>query len=151
MKKIVPWCVLGFALLATAIPSRTQTNAGDQKAVADLERQWLKSQQANNPDAIAGVVADGFINTGSDGKVSTKAEMIADQKKTKYTSVDYVGLKVMVFGDTAVAVANFRGKGTDSSGKAFDVNERFTDTWAKMPDGKWQCVASHQSEIKSQM
>jgi ketosteroid isomerase-like protein len=151
MKKIAPWCVLALVLLATAIPSQAQTNAGDQKAVADLEHQWLKSQQANNPDAIAGALADGFINTDRDGKVSNKAEMLADQKKTKYTSVDYVNLKVTVFGDTAIAIGNFRGKGTDASGKAFDVNEQFTDTWAKMSGGKWQCVASHVSAISGQM
>jgi ketosteroid isomerase-like protein len=29
-----------------------------------------------------------------------------------------------------------------------DVHERFTDTWVKMPDGKWQCVATHSSAIK---
>jgi hypothetical protein len=29
-----------------------------------------------------------------------------------------------------------------------DVNERFTDTWVKMPGGKWQCVASQSSPVK---
>jgi ketosteroid isomerase-like protein len=45
-------------------------------------------------------------------------------------------------------MGTFRAKGTDASGKPLDVNERFTDTWTKMADGKWQCVASHQSLIK---
>ena len=39
-------------------------------------------------------------------------------------------------------------KVTDASGKALDVNERWTDTWLKMPDGKWQCIASHASSVK---
>jgi len=25
---------------------------------------------------------------------------------------------------------------------------RFTDTWPKMADGRWQCIASHDSPIK---
>jgi ketosteroid isomerase-like protein len=29
-----------------------------------------------------------------------------------------------------------------------DVHERFTDTWVKMPNGQWQCVASHGSPVK---
>jgi hypothetical protein len=29
-----------------------------------------------------------------------------------------------------------------------DEHERWTDTWVKMPNGSWQCVASHGSEIK---
>jgi ketosteroid isomerase-like protein len=58
-------------------------------------------------------------------------------------------VKVNVFGGTAIATGVFKGKGTDADGKSFDVNERFTDTWVKMPDGKWQCVASQSSTTKS--
>jgi hypothetical protein len=42
----------------------------------------------------------------------------------------------------------FKGKGTDEKGKPLDLNERWTDTWVKMPSGKWQCVASQASSIK---
>jgi ketosteroid isomerase-like protein len=148
MKRIVPWCVLGLFFLATATWSQAQKNAATEKAVAALEQQWLKSQRTNNTDLLEPLLADGFTNTSSDGRVTDRAEAIAEAKATKYTSVDYVDLKVMVFGDTAIAIGNFRGKGTDPSGKPLDANERFTDTWAKMPNGKWQCVVSHQSPVK---
>jgi ketosteroid isomerase-like protein len=148
MKRIVPWCVLAVMVMATATWSQAQKNGATEKAVADLEQQWLKAQQTNNAAMLEPLLADGFTNTSSAGAVSNRAESIADAKKTKYTSVDYGDLKVMVFGDTAVAMGNFRAKGTDSSGKPLDANERFTDTWSKMPDGKWQCVASHQSTVK---
>jgi len=148
MKRVVPWCVLALVLLATATWSQAQKNAGTEKAVADLEQQWLKAQRTNDVKLLEPLLADGFTNTSSEGKVSNRAEAIADAKATKYTSVDYLDLKVMVFGDTAIAIGNFRGKGTDPSGKPIDANERFTDTWAKMANGKWQCVASHQSPIK---
>ena len=148
MKRVVPWCVLALVLLATANWSQTQKNAGTEKAVADLEQQWLKSQRTNNVELEEPLLADGFTNTSSGGKVTNRAEAIAEAKATKYTSVDYTDLKVMVFGDTAIAIGNFRGKGTDPSGKPLDANERFTDTWAKMANGKWECVASHQSPIK---
>jgi hypothetical protein len=36
----------------------------------------------------------------------------------------------------------------DPTGKPFDSRERFADTWVKMPDGKWQCVASASATIK---
>jgi hypothetical protein len=35
------------------------------------------------------------------------------------------------------------------SGKPLDVNERWTDTWMKMPGGKWQRIASHVSSLKT--
>jgi ketosteroid isomerase-like protein len=148
MKKSLTWCALALVLLATASLSLAQKNAGAEKAVADLEQQWLKSQRTNNIDLLVPLLADGFTNTSSDGKVTNKAEDIAEAKATKYTSVDYIDVKVTVFGDTAIAIGGFKGKGTDSSGKPLDANERFTDTWVKMANGKWQCVASHQSPVK---
>jgi len=57
-------------------------------------------------------------------------------------------LKVTVFGDTAIAIGTFKAKGTDGTGKPMDVRERFTDTWVKMPNGKWQCVASQGTAVK---
>jgi ketosteroid isomerase-like protein len=55
---------------------------------------------------------------------------------------------VTVFGGTAIATGGFDGKGTDASGKAFELHERWTDTWVKMPSGKWQCVASHATPVR---
>lgn len=147
MRRIVPWCALAVVVVALATWSQAQKNAATEKAVADLEQQWLQSQRTNNAALLDPLLAEGFTNTASNGKVSNRTESIADAKATKYTSADYVDVKVMVFGDTAIAIGTFRGKGTDPSGKAIDSNERFTDTWTKMPNGKWQCIASHQSPL----
>lgn len=149
MNRVLPWCVIALISLTTGTWSQAQKTADTQKAVADLEQQWLKSQQTNNTALVEPLLADGFTNTSSDGKVTSRAQAVADAKATKYTSVDYIDLKVMVFGDTAIAIGNFRAKGTDPSGKPLDTNERFTDTWVKLSNGKWQCVASHQSPIKT--
>jgi ketosteroid isomerase-like protein len=97
---------------------------------------------------VAPVLSDKFVNTGSDGKVTSKAESLASAKATKYASVAYDDLKVTAFGDAAVATGDFKAKGTDPEGKPLDVHERFTDTWVKGPKGQWQCVASHQSTVK---
>ena len=86
--------------------------------------------------------------TEADGKVSDKAGTLAFYKNTKWASAEYDDVKVTVFGDTAIATGGFKGKGTDAMGKPFDNNERWTDTWMKMPSGKWQCVASHATPIK---
>ena len=143
MKRTWMWCLVGVLLLASAAWSQD----GSEKAVAGLEQKWLQSQKTNNPDLIAPSLSEKFINTASDGKVTSKAESLASAKATKYDSVDYDDLKVTGFGSTAVATGDFKAKGTDPSGKAMDVHERFTDTWVKGPKG-WQCVASHQSPVK---
>jgi uncharacterized protein (TIGR02246 family) len=140
--------LVGFLTLGIATRSQAQTTGGTEKAVAALEQQWLQSQKTNNPDLVAPLLADRFVNTSSDGKVQSKAESLATVKATKYDSAAYEDVKVTVFGDSAVATGAFKAKGTDPSGKPLDVNERWTDTWVKMPNGKWQCVASHQSSVK---
>jgi ketosteroid isomerase-like protein len=136
-------CSLGLLLLVTAAWSQD----GTEKAVAALEQQWLKSNQTNNPDLLAPLLADKFINTSVDGKVTNKAETLAHGKKTKWESAEYEDLKVTAYGDTAIATGAFKGKGTDS-GKPIVPYERWTDTWVKMPNGQWQCVASQASPIK---
>jgi ketosteroid isomerase-like protein len=47
----------------------------------------------------------------------------------------------------AIVTGGYKGKGMDS-GKPFNEHLRWTDTWVKMPDGKWQLVASHYSPVK---
>jgi ketosteroid isomerase-like protein len=149
MKRTWMWCLVGLLLLGSAALSQDKNaGGGTEKAVAALEQQWLQSQKTNNPDLVAPLLADKFVNTGSDGKVTGKAETLATAKATKYDSADYEDVKVTAFGDTAIATGGFKAKGTDPSGKPLDVHERWTDTWVKMPNGQWQCVASHGSPVK---
>ena len=124
-----------------------QSSGDTEKAIAALENQWLQAEKTNNPDQIAPLLADKFVNTGSDGKLNTKAEMLAEAKATKWTSAENEDVRVTVFGNTAIVTGGFKGKGTDSSGKPLIVHERWTDTWVKMPQGKWQCVAAHDSTV----
>jgi ketosteroid isomerase-like protein len=148
MKKVLMWCLVGLLALGSAAMSQAQTTGGTEKAVAALEEQWLQSQKTNNPDLVAPLLADKFVGTGVDGKVMNKTEELADAKATKYNSIEYEDVKVTVFGDTAIATGGSKAKGTDASGKSMDTHDRWTDTWVKMPNGKWQCVASHVSTIK---
>jgi ketosteroid isomerase-like protein len=148
MKKTWLWFLLGVLSLGSTSMSQAQTSGEIEKAIAALEGQWMESQRTNNPDLIAPLLADKFVNTSTEGKVRNRAETLAIAKATKYQSVEYPDVKVTVFGDTAIATGGFKGKGIDETGKPFDSNERWTDTWVRMPNGKWQCVASHGSNIK---
>jgi len=104
--------------------------------------------KTNNPDMLTPLLADKFVNTGGDAKVTDKTETLAQAKSTKWDSVENTDVKVTVFGDTAIATGGIKAKGTDGSGKALDINERWTDTWVKMPNGQWQCVASQGTPVK---
>lgn len=149
MTQAKTWFLLGLMSLASVAAAQTPQATGDsEKAVAALENQWLKSQQTNNPDMAAPLFADKFVNTTADGTVMNKAQTLADAKGTKYSSAVYENVQVTVFGNTAIATGLFKGKGTDAAGKALDERDRWTDTWAKMPDGKWLCVATQATNVK---
>jgi ketosteroid isomerase-like protein len=142
-------CLLGFLALSCSAALQAQATGGTEKAIAALEQQWLRSQKASDPDLLAPLLAEKFVNTGSEGTVTAKAATLALVKAAKYANAEYSDVKVAVFGDTAIATGTLTGNGTDAAGKPFVVNERWTDTWVKMPSGKWQCVASHASAIKT--
>jgi ketosteroid isomerase-like protein len=147
MKRILIGCLLGSVLFLGAAASQAQKSDATAKAVERLEHQWMKSQQTNDPAPLDTLLADSFVGTSEAGKVENKAETIAEAKSTKYIEFSYVDLKVTAYGNAAIATGGSQGKETDASGKTSDINNRWTDTWVKMPSGKWQCVASHVSNV----
>jgi ketosteroid isomerase-like protein len=143
------WSLIGLlSVWSTAWPQAAQSTAETEKAIAALESQWLQSQKTNNPDLLAPLLADKFVSTDTDGTVLDRAGILADAKSRHYSSVENEDVRVTVFASTAIATGGFRGRGTDASGKPFEEHERWTDTWVKMPNGKWQCVATHTSPVK---
>ena len=148
MKRMLIGGLVGVVLLASAVWTQAQKTGGTEKAIEALEQQWLQGFQKNSPDLIAPLLADKIVGTEADGKVYDRVKMLETSKKTKYDSADYTDVKVTVFGDVAIATGGFKGKGTDASGKPFDDYVRWTDTWVKMPDGKWQCVATQVTPVK---
>ncbi len=148
MKRRFLLCSAALIFAMSAAWSPAQNSSGTEQAVAALEARWLEAQKTSNPDLLAPLLADKFVNISTDGTVSDKAATLALVKSGKWSSAEYVGVNVTIFGDTAIARGDFRGKGTDASGKPVVVNERWTDTWVKMASGKWQCVVSHASPIR---
>lgn len=148
MKKTLTWCLTALVLLVSVAASQAQKAGDTEKVVAELEQQWLQAQKTSNPDLLAPLLADNLVSTSTEGKITGKAETLAEIKSEKWTSAEYTDLKVRVYGNAAIAYGGFKGKGTDESGKSLDGAFRWTDTWVKMPNGKWQCVASQATPVK---
>lgn len=141
--------LLGSVVLMSAVGAQAAKTSGTEHAIVAQEQKWLKSQQENNTDLLAPLLADNFVETTGEGKfTTTKAAAMARANSVKWTSVEYLDIKVTAFGNTAIAIGTFKGHGTESSGKSLDEKSRFTDTWIKMPNGQWQCVASQDTPIK---
>jgi len=77
MRSLLLW-PLGLALFASAVWGQS---GGTEQAVAALEQKWLESQQTNNPDLVAPLLADKIVDTSSDGKVVDKAGGLSNGKK----------------------------------------------------------------------
>ena len=128
-------------------PSVSDMNSAEQ-AVLALEQKWLQSQKTNDTALLEPLLADNIADTSTEGKLMTgKAAVVKDAKGVKWSSAEYTDMQVTMHGNAAIVTGIFNGKGTDTAGKPVNVHERFTDTWVKMHDGKWLCVASHGSNI----
>jgi len=106
---------------SAALLQAQQTSGGTEKAIAALENQWLQAQQTNNPDLVAPLLADKFVSTGADGKVTNKVQALADAKASKFVSAENENVQVTVFGDTAIATGLWVGKGTDEKASLWTV------------------------------
>ena len=168
--KRTPALTVFTALLGVAVPvwSAAQANPhhtstpgsiqGDDKGngrdiaaavtVASLEQQWAEAQRIGDAKSVAPLLAEGFINTDTDGQTYGKEKLLSNLKGGQWEQNAITDVKVVVFGRTAIATGAWIGKGVDGDGTKIDRRERWTDTWVKMPNGKWQCVASQQTAVK---
>src|ERR1700756_6022352 len=131
MKRIWMTWVGGVMLLAGAVSgvggAQGRGTAEAENKVAALEAQWLEAQKKSDPDLLAPLLAEQFINISTDSSESSKAETLELVKKAKFVSGEYLDIRILVFGETAIARGVFHGKGADGS----EVLERWTDTWVK--------------------
>jgi ketosteroid isomerase-like protein len=142
MKRII---AIVFQIVLFALAAYAQ---GDATEIVALERKWAASQAAGDVAPVAAMLAPSFISTNVDGHTSGRDQILANMKGGHWEQNEISDEKVTLYGNTAIATGAWTGKGVDGSGTRIDRHERWTDTWIKMPNGKWQCVASHQSEVK---
>lgn len=62
------WCSLALVLMVSGMIQAAAAGT-DSQAIAAAEHQWLKSQQTNNVELLAPLLADKVVYTGDDGKV----------------------------------------------------------------------------------
>jgi ketosteroid isomerase-like protein len=142
---------LSFGAVLAQEPAKAggaMTTAAVTKTLLDMEHQWVALAKASNGDGLAAILAEDFVALDSDGSMHGKSDVVARTKKGKWTTNEIGDLKVNVHGDSAVVTGSWSGNGTDGYGKAVNAKERWADTWVKMANGKWQCVASASAPLK---
>jgi ketosteroid isomerase-like protein len=135
------WFMLALPLLGGG------KNEGVAKTIADLENKWSEAQKIGNADLVAPMLAEGFVNTDAEGQTYGRDRLLFDLKGAKWEVNGISDVKVTVYGSTAIATGAWVGKGVDGDGSKIDRRERWTDTWVKMGNGKWLCVAGQQTAV----
>lgn len=120
-----------------------------EDAVIQIEHDWGDALLKADVAAWSRCLGDDWVLTTSNGTLVTKPMALADLKEgaLRIDSFRLDDVKVRVYGDVAVVTgqitekSKFRDK--DTSGV-----RRFTDVFVKR-DGRWQAVASHESDISA--
>ena len=138
-----------FLLLLLPAVAFAQGNneSADKSLILALESAWNQAEIHHDSTAVAAIVADTFISVDHHGKLLSRSQYLADLKDPSWKpeEISNSETSVYIYGDTAIVTSAYHTKGTDH-GKPFVHRGRFTDTWIKR-DGKWQCIADHETLI----
>jgi len=123
---------------------------GVAQAITQMEQEWASNAKMGKMDAVAANLADSYMELDGSGAFYTRAQSIERMKEAKWQTNEVSDIKVTVHGNTAIASGAWHGQGT-VAGKAVDEHENWIDTWMKMANGKWQCIASASVPTKAKM
>jgi len=134
---------LAMIAYASAVFPQTSGQAAtkDSAAVAQLEQRWLAAVSlGGDRSALDAILADDYIDTDWQGRTRNKTDLLRGAA-AKGASEHVAGLRVRVWGDTAVATGTNH---IHSSAKGWSADVTFTDIFSRI-DGRWRAVASQET------
>lgn len=122
-------------------PIKTMSDENTKKEIVELDKKYQHAVKINDADTMDRLLADDFALVVGSGLEYTKSDLLklAREGKTIYEMNEPSNQTVRVWGNTAVITALLWEKGTHE-GKQFDKKLWFSDTYVRMPDGKWRYV-----------
>ena len=158
MRRTTTIAIVVISLLA-AIPSQTRTkDIGDIDAVKQVEQTMGSAMVAGDVDKLNQIYADNFATVGSDGKLYTKKDLVADFESfhDKLDWFENGPIDVQVFGDVAMAQGSVKEKrsrdGKDTSGQFLwqDVLQRRAGKWVVWRSAAARVVLADARNAESQ-
>jgi ketosteroid isomerase-like protein len=132
--------VLLLASLAHASPCPAGQSK-DEAALFQVEQSWAQAMEQHNPAVLDCILSDDFEEARFNGQLSNRSEMLANAAQRQQAHYQLSELHAHIYGDFAYV----RGIGIAvRNGGREVVKSRFTDIFAYR-DGRWQCVAGHES------
>jgi hypothetical protein len=146
MRTLILTVLLGCAGTSVGYGQRSSDSDAGSKIIA-LENVWKQAAQLKDLKALDELLDDAFVYVGPDGKMLTKADVLADVQAFRGLQVLSQSLVVHFHGDAAVITGIYQTKGVDH-GKQFVRRSRFVDTW-RYKNGVWKSIASLTTPIGS--
>jgi ketosteroid isomerase-like protein len=136
-----------FLVLSLLILPFISLRAGDEDDVLRAERELALCYQNSDAACIEQGVMEDYTLTNSKGKITTRADDLAEARKhdPNYEIFENHDMKVRVHGAAAVVTGITRTKGI-SGDQSFDAEFRFTDTFVK-DHGRWRLSAGQAAKI----
>jgi ketosteroid isomerase-like protein len=143
MKSIFPLLLLCSLAHGAVCPTGQRK---DQAALVEIEQVWLRAEEQHDTAALGCILADEFEEADFDGSLIDRGAMLASAATPSAVHVELSDLHAHVDGNFAYV----RGLGgiRSDDGK-FHAKNRFTDIFVYR-DGRWQCVAGHESHFPEQ-
>jgi ketosteroid isomerase-like protein len=149
--KLQMWKLFSIVLLLlTVVGTNAQTveqTAPEEARILALENAWNQAVQQKDAQALKTLLAPDLTYVDYDGTLMNKAEYLASVESPSMHPVRIVneGVTVRLYGAVAVVNGVCRESGV-KKGKAYELRERFTDTWVRRSDS-WICVSSESTLI----
>ncbi len=124
----------------SAVRAQGNSDADAESKIVAMEHVWAQAYMAKDPKALARMLDDAFVCVGSDGRLLTKTEILADVQASNTLQLLMESMVVHLHGDTAVITGIFRTTSVER-GKPFARRERFVDTWLYR-NGQWVSISS---------
>jgi ketosteroid isomerase-like protein len=120
-----------------------QSQPKEESTLAQAEQSWARSLEQRDAAMLGCLLANEFEDADSSGKLTDRATTLAGVATRRAGHNELSELHAHVHGD----VGYIRGKATasDAQGKIV-ARVRFTDIYVYR-EGRWQCVAAHESLI----
>ena len=134
--------MLLFCSVAYAAPCPT-AQVKDGSALVAAEQAWARSLEHQDTATLGCILAEEFEDAGPDGNLTDRATTLAKAAERRSVHHELSDLHPHVQGEFGY----IRGQAAavDAQGKVV-ARVRFTDVY-EYRDGRWQCVAGHESML----
>ena len=115
----------------------------DPAALVQIEQVWLQAAEQHDIAALGCILAVEFEEADFDGSLIERRAMLASAATSSTVHFELSDLHAHVYGNFAYVRGLGGTRGNDGK---FHAKNRFTDFFVYR-DGRWQCVAGHESHF----